>query len=616
MPSISEIIDSTLIPALIQDEVIKDGKFDKNGNELIFYTGGFTVVFPVTTQNDKWAFRCWHTEMGNVRKRFKIISDFINDLHSTYFCNFYYCDSGIVVDGKLFPTTRMQWVDGLTLNEYLIKNSTNKEKLLILADKFLTMVEFLHQHHIAHGDLQHGNIIIEDEDIKLVDYDSLFVPGMDGFNDIITGKPEFQHPKRPKLKIANEKLDYFSELVIYLSILAIAYSPSILNDYSIEDSLLFKSGDWEDFKNTSIYNALKAIGNDDITLLVDVLADYLNEEDINNLIPFSIIWKNLKKEPVIHSFSCGNVDGIVFRGKETTISWVAENMSRVELDSIELSPEQNTFEMTFSDDTDISLVIRNGLHCIKQTKHVKVIDAPTISFSVEKKKLKRKGNNIETTKLRWSTSNAKSLVLKQGNTVVSTAKASTGFTIAPKIDTVYVLVVVGLDGRTEFSSQVKVVIRDQAKFDFYSDKLFTLPGVPVTITWSVKYAKHVKINGAEVPLQGNSIFYPKCDEKYTITVKDAFGEVNKTINVRMLPLPVVTAVVVETPNLCQTINVQQNTPKFESSIHIPTITSDLIKIDVPAIPDLQRLDCFVNLKSVKKSKLSNRISQFIKNIFK
>ena len=170
MPSISEILDSVSVPALIKDEVIRNGNFEKSSRGVIYYSGGFTVVFPVYSNGHKWAFRCWHTEMGNVRKRFKVIADYVNQLNSSYFCNFYYCDSGLIVDGKVFPTTRMDWINGKTINQYIAKNAEIKELMLILADKFLRMTDSLHKYHIAHGDLQHGNIIITDTgDIKLVD---------------------------------------------------------------------------------------------------------------------------------------------------------------------------------------------------------------------------------------------------------------------------------------------------------------------------------------------------------------------------------------------------------------------------------------------------------------
>ncbi len=617
MPSISEILDSVSVPALIKDEVIQNGNFEKSNRGVIYYSGGFTVVFPVYANGQQWAFRCWHTEMGNVRKRFKIISDYINKLNSSYFCNFYYCDSGLIVDGKVFPTTRMDWVNGNTINQYIIQNANNKELILSLADKFLKMTDSLHKNHIAHGDLQHGNIIITDVgDIKLVDYDSLFVPGLEGESDIIIGKAEYQHPKRNKLKIASEKLDYFSELTIYLSIIAIAYQPSLVERFSIDDSLLFQSSDWNDIKSSDIYKSLKAIGNDDISLLLDILVGYLEEDDIDNLVPFSELWSKLLREPVINSFLCGVADGIVFRGVETSISWDAENVGKVEFDSVELPKDQRTYKMAFTDDTDIVLVIRNGLHCVEHRKHIKVVDVPEIKFSVQKNKLKREENGIESTILRWSVSNAYSVFLRCDGNILSTTQKSSGFTINPKNDSIYELIAIGLDNKTEFKSEIRVAVRNPAKIDFQSDKLYTIPGVPVSISWSTNHAKSVKLNGNEVPAQGKTSFYPNSDEEYTLSVKDDFGEAVETIKIHMLPLPVIKSVLVSMPDINQTINIQYETPRFELTPNIPVINTDFISLEVPKIPDLKNEGLFVELESPPCINLVKRISQFVKNLIR
>ena len=616
MPSISEIIDSISVPSLIKDDVIRNGIFAKSGNTQIYFTGGFTVVFPVKTHHEKWAFRCWHTEMGNVRDRFKIISDYINGLNSSYFCNFYYCDKGLVVDGKLFPTTRMKWVNGETINQYMINNAKNKEKMLSLAEKFIAMIDFLHSHHIAHGDLQHGNIIIENDELKLVDYDSLFVPGLEGESDIIIGKAEFQHPNRKQLKIASEKLDFFSELTIYISILAIAYQPTIIEEFPIDDSLLFQSSDWLDFEGSKIYKTLKAIGNKDICLLLDILISYLKESDISKLIPFTEELKILLKEPIIHNLLCGNAEGIVFRGKETEITWDAENVGRIELNSVELPRDRNSYYITFEDNADIVLVIINGLHRVEKSIHVKVIDTPKIKFLVEKRKLKRSEKRVETTYLKWSVSNARSVYVKCGEITLSTDKTSSGFKINPTEDRTYELIAVGLDGLTEFKETINVIVRNAAKFNFQSDKLFTLPGVPITVSWSTDHAKTVKLNGKKVLSNGKISFIQDSDAEYHLSVEDDFGETNKSIKVRMLPLPVVSSVLVEMPNFNQVINIKQPLPKFEQISEFPKLNLNFVSIENQGIPDLKISGLFVELPSSPKIKLTERITQFIKRIFK
>lgn len=616
MPSISEIIDSVSVPSLIKDEVINNGIFEMSGNEPIYYSGGFTVVFPVTTQQEKWAFRCWHTEMGNVRDRFKIISDYINSLNSPYFCDFYYCDSGLVVEGKLFPTTRMKWVKGENINEYVIKHSNNKAKLLSLAEKFLVMTEFLHKHNIAHGDLQHGNIIIENDEIKLVDYDSLFVPGLEGQSDIITGKAEFQHPNRSKLKIASEKLDYFSELIIYLSIIAIAHKPTLLNDFSIQDSLLFQSDDWENFENSKIFKAISEIKDDDITLLLSILNDYLKEKSIDNLRPFDELWKQLVKEPVIKSFVCGNVDGIVFRNHETTINWDIENFSTITINGKAIPDGQKNYLMKFSTDTELVLSVKNGLHKIGQSKRIKVVEAPKITFNVNKKKLRKTQQGIEPLHLNWRVKNASSVSVVSNGQVLSTEKQLDRFETNPKADTIYELVAIGLDNQTEFRSKLEIAVREPAKVEFTADKLFTLPNVPIIISWNLTNAKNVKLNGTKVPLKGKSNFTTEKDEIYRLSFEDEFGKHYKEIEVKILPLPVIETIIVETPKIHTAVDIQAPSLVISNLPNIPNIQLDFVNLGMIEIPDLKDSGIFVELPKTPQIKLMTEISNLIKRFLR
>lgn len=616
MPSISEIIDSVSVPSLIKDEIIRNGIFEKSGNEQVYYSGGFTVVFPVTTQRGKWAFRCWHTEMGNVRDRFKIISEYINNLDSPYFCSFYYCDNGIVVEGKHFPTTRMKWVNGENINEYLTKNSSNKDKLLSLAEKFLDMIEFLHKHQIAHGDLQHGNIIIENDTLKLVDYDSIFVPGLEGHSDIITGKAEFQHPKRKHLKKTSEKLDYFSELVIYLSIIAIAYKPSLLDDYSIDDSLLFQASDWVDFENSKIFKTLSNIKNDDITLLLQILKDYLKEDNINNLQPFPELWKRLLKRPVINSFICGKVDGITFRNQETEIKWDITNFNFISINDIVIPPDQTNYLMKFSNETEIVLCVKNGLHKIEQHKRIKVVDIPKIKFNSNKKKLKKTEEGIEPLFLDWSVKKASKVTILCNGEVISSAKSSNKFQTNPTNDTIYELIAIGLDNKTEFKSTIEIAVREPAKVEFISDKLFTLPDVPITVSWNLTGAKNIQLNGINVPVKGKSNFAIKKDEIYKLSFEDEFGTQQRYIEVKILPLPIIKTIMVETPKLFPDFDIQAPNLAISNVPNIPNIKSDFVNLEITNIPDLIENGVYIELAKTPQSKLMARISNFLKRIFK
>ena len=152
----------------------------------------------------------------------------------------------------------MDWVEAATLKEYISQHLHEKDTLLQLANSFRKMVDDLHKNNISHGDLQHGNILVhEDGSLTLVDYDSMYVPDLAGQPDNVHGLHGYQHPARFSNKIVSPKADYFSELVIYLSILALAEDPNLWTDLQMEDSdtMIFSSQDVKDvdsFDNSTI----------------------------------------------------------------------------------------------------------------------------------------------------------------------------------------------------------------------------------------------------------------------------------------------------------------------------------------------------------------------------
>lgn len=303
LPSIRTSIENN--QSLVIDSFARQGIFrrDKRGR-LVAYTGGFSVVYPFEYNNEVWAFRCWHADLGNLRGHFLTLSSALSKLNLPYFCSFTYVDEGIVVEGKKYPTTRMKWIDGKNLKKYICIHKNDKDKLKNLANNFVKMITTLHKYHISHGDLQHGNILVDDNDnLFLIDYDSVYVPELQGEADIIKGLKGYQHPKRVDNLLANEKVDYFSELIIYLSILAIAEKSSFVEKYQVEDSeqLLFSFEDFKDLENSQVYADLKLLGGF-FPILLKILLDYLDEDDICNLKPFTILVDKYTKEPKIKSF--------------------------------------------------------------------------------------------------------------------------------------------------------------------------------------------------------------------------------------------------------------------------------------------------------------------------
>lgn len=288
IPSIRTSVENKNV--LVLDEHAKNGTFRRDARgRLIAYAGGFSVVFPYKLPDGtKWAFRCWHSDISNSHKRYEIISDAIKKANLDFLCEFDYIEKGINVEGNIYPTTRMRWVEGITIKEYICKYRQSKDKLKALAKNFLAMTQALHEQSLAHGDLQHGNILVSDNhQLYLVDYDSFYCSKLKGEEDTVTGLPDYQHPARKSNKSVSEKLDYFSELIIYLSILAIADAPSLVDKYKVEDAdrLLFAKEDFEDITKSQIYKDVQFLGKQ-FQELLDVLEEYLKCNSIDELLPF------------------------------------------------------------------------------------------------------------------------------------------------------------------------------------------------------------------------------------------------------------------------------------------------------------------------------------------
>ncbi len=95
-----------------------------------------------------------------------------------------------------------------------------------LSDQWLNLVIGLQQLKIAHGDLQHENIIVSKGELRLVDYDGFFVPSLSSKIAIELGHPHYQHPLRRNSDF-NLSIDNFSALVIYISLKALSIDISL-----------------------------------------------------------------------------------------------------------------------------------------------------------------------------------------------------------------------------------------------------------------------------------------------------------------------------------------------------------------------------------------------------
>ena len=115
---------------------------------------------------------------------------------------FHYLEEGIRIHGQWYPLVKMRWVEGFTLNDFIRQHLDKPALLERLAQMWIRLGEELRDADMAHGDLQHGNVLLALSSksgslaLKLIDYDGMFVPALADTPSGEVGHPNYQHPQR------------------------------------------------------------------------------------------------------------------------------------------------------------------------------------------------------------------------------------------------------------------------------------------------------------------------------------------------------------------------------------------------------------------------------------
>lgn len=209
------------------DEELRSCQAELNHLGLpVAITGGFASVYRMSNRRNTWAVRCFLEQRPTQEERYEEIARYVmfDSLDCTV--HFEYLKSGIMIRGDWYPILKMQWVPGETLDAYINKHVHDKTRMEALLTAFTDMARQLNEAGIAHGDLQHGNIMVVADELRLVDYDGMYVPNLEGLHAIELGHRNYQHPLRDSLHFG-PYLDNFSLWLIEASLTCITIEPRL-----------------------------------------------------------------------------------------------------------------------------------------------------------------------------------------------------------------------------------------------------------------------------------------------------------------------------------------------------------------------------------------------------
>ncbi len=250
------------------DEDLKNGEAALNSLGLPKPdSGAFASVYRFHCSNVDYAVKCFLTEVSDQRTRYEQISNYVLTDDLDYTVGFEFIPEGLRVKGKCYPLLKMEWVDGLNFCEYVRRIMTDVNALAALGDRFRRMMTLLNEAGIAHGDLQHGNVLVTTSgELRLVDYDCMYVPGLIGWPSNELGHPNYQHPKRTAQHFGPD-LDNLSAWSIDTSLRCLSLDPRLWDRLAAgDDCLLFRQMDFTSPGESRAFRILDEHENEEVRL--------------------------------------------------------------------------------------------------------------------------------------------------------------------------------------------------------------------------------------------------------------------------------------------------------------------------------------------------------------
>ncbi|MCL4320505.1 protein kinase domain-containing protein [Cuniculiplasma divulgatum] len=262
---------------------LKGITFEKNQNvkysSIIQGAGNFGVVFKYRSNAGDFALKCFTRGSPNIQLRYYEVSKKINDSQISFLLDFKFYQDALRVTQRpkeYFPAVTMKWIEGKTLHTFIKENLANHETFKAIGNNLVNCITEMQNNFIAHGDLSCDNILIDTgNNVKLIDYDGMFVPALKKLGSEELGHESFQHPRRGKYY--GERLDNFSILIIYTSLIALSKNPKLWKYNGDDpDKLLF---DITDFESPDRSKALRDVQSESPKLkkLVKLINEYLGQ---------------------------------------------------------------------------------------------------------------------------------------------------------------------------------------------------------------------------------------------------------------------------------------------------------------------------------------------------
>ena len=258
LPSLNQYSEAVQNPrTAFSDGQLKTGRVQVNGLGLpLALSGGFALTYNLTCQDGRqYAVRCFHKQTHHLEERYQYISAHLKQTRSAHLVDFEYQREGVRVRNEWFPIVKMEWVKGKPLGTFMERSYSDTRLVTRLRERFAQLAGDLPRQGIAHGDLQNGNVMVDGDALRLIDYDGMYVTRMPPGSGAELGHKHFQHPRRAVSDFGPD-IDRFSFIVIDVSLQALTVVPKLFEKYSNGENILFTANDFSEPQQSPLFQAL------------------------------------------------------------------------------------------------------------------------------------------------------------------------------------------------------------------------------------------------------------------------------------------------------------------------------------------------------------------------
>ncbi len=217
--------------------------------EPMYSSGNFGVVFTLSSlaEEQPFSLKCFTRHQWGRREAYqRLCCDMPS---SPFLAKMEYLSDEIAVcpygsdSMQLFDALRMEYIEGVTLSEMLRQcvYVHDIRTLQQLSRAFEELALWLLGEPVAHGDIKPDNIMVTPNmELKLIDYDGFYLPGMVGESQRECGTESFQHPLRSSAPF-DRNIDDYSIAALCLSLRVAAKDIEVYERFCTDSSELIFS---------------------------------------------------------------------------------------------------------------------------------------------------------------------------------------------------------------------------------------------------------------------------------------------------------------------------------------------------------------------------------------